>query len=334
MTLRGNALYLAAAAALLASSVAHAEVKEVRFGRQLGLGYLQLYVAEELKLIEKHAAAAGLGEVKVSYHPIGTPAAINDAFLSGTVDFGAAGVPPFVLVWDKTRTSYQAKGLTALNSQPAFLNTINPKIQTLKDFTDNDRIALPTVKASVQAIVLQMAAEQVFGAGQFARLDRLTVSLSHPDGTTALLGGRSEITAHFTSPPFQYQQLADPRIHRVLSSYDVTGPATFSVLWTSTKFHDGNPKTIRAVFAAIEEATQVIATRRAEAARVFIKIENSKLAPEFVESMLADPDIMYSVAPQNIVKLAEFMQRTGTIGTKPASWRDMFFPEVHDRPGS
>lgn len=327
--------FLALALVLLAAGPARAEVKEVRFGRQLGLGYLQLYVAQELKLVEKHAAAAGLGEVKAVYQPIGTPAAINDAFLSGAVDFGAAGVPSLIIVWDKTRTTYQAKALTALNAQPAFLNTLNPRLRTLKDLGDNDRIALPAVKTSFQAMALQMAAEQLFGPGQHARFDRLTVSLSHPDGTTALLSGRSEITAHFTSPPFQYQQLADPRVHRVLSSYDVTGPGTtFSVLWTSTRFYQANPQTVRAIVAAMDEATAFITSHRAETARIFLKVENSKLAQDFVESMLADPDIVYSLAPQGIVKIAEFMHRTGAIGAPPERWQDMFFPDVHARAGS
>ena len=58
-------------------------------------------------------------------------------------------------------------------------------------------------------------------------LDALTVSLSHPDAQVALLSGASEITAHFSSPPFQYQQLEKPGIRTVLSSYDVLGgPAT------------------------------------------------------------------------------------------------------------
>jgi len=328
-------LWVLGAAAVIAASSARAEVNEVRFGRQLGLGYLQLYVAQELKLVEKHAAAAGLGDVKAVYQPIGTPAAITDAFLAGTVDFGAAGVPSLVILWDKTRTSYQAKALTALNAQPAFLNTVNPKIQTLKDFGDNDRIALPTVKTSFQAMALEMAAEQVFGPGQQARLDRLTVSMNHPDGTTALLSGRSEITAHFTSPPFQYQQLADPRVHRVLSSYEATGPATtFSLLWTSARFYQANPKMTHAVLAAMEEATDYIAAHRPETARIFLKVDNSKLAPEFVESMLADTDITYSVTPHGLVKIASFMARAGMIGTAPLRWQDMFFPDLHQRDGS
>lgn len=327
---------IVAAAVVMPSGPALGEVREVRFARNLGLGYLQLYVMEELRLVEKHAANDGLGALKVSYAPIGSPAAINDLLLSGSVDFGAAGVPPFIIAWDKTRkTSIQIKALSALNAQPAYLTTINPAIHSLSDFTDKDRIALPAVKSSLQAILLQMAAEKVFGAGQQTRLDRLTVSLSHPDGTTALLSGRSEITAHFTSAPFQYQQLQDARIHKVLSSYEITGgPATFSALWGTTPFHQANPRTARAVLAAVEEATDFIGHNRAEAARIFIKVENSKLPVEFVESLLADPEITYSVAPQNILKFTDFMARAGTIGTKPATWQEMFFPELHGRSGS
>src|SRR5437016_13282502 len=106
---------------------------------------------------------------------------------------------------------------------PLYLNTRNPNVKALKDFTDKDRIALPAVKVSIQAITLQMAAEKAFGEGQQNKLDPITVTLSHPDAQTALLSGQSEITAHFSSPRYQYQQLKYAAIHRVLSPYDVPG---------------------------------------------------------------------------------------------------------------
>jgi NitT/TauT family transport system substrate-binding protein len=80
-------------------------------------------------------------------------------------------------------------------------------VKTLKDFTDKDRIALPAVRVSMQAVILQMAAEKEFGAGQQHKLDPWTVSLSHPDGLAQMMSGKSEITAHFTSAPFMYQEL-------------------------------------------------------------------------------------------------------------------------------
>src|SRR5437879_830561 len=86
--------------------------------------------------------------------------------------------------------------------------TRNPNVKTISDFRDGDRIALPAVKVSAQAVLLQMAAEQAFGAGQQNRLDPLTVTMSHPDAMQALLSGQSEVNAHFGSPPFQYQEVA------------------------------------------------------------------------------------------------------------------------------
>ncbi|MGT2478945.1 hypothetical protein ACU4GR_08745 (plasmid) [Methylobacterium oryzae CBMB20] len=52
------------------------------------------------------------------------------------------------------------KGVAAMNSMPLLMNTSNPKVHRLADFTDRDKIALPAVKVSVQAMFLQMAAER------------------------------------------------------------------------------------------------------------------------------------------------------------------------------
>jgi NitT/TauT family transport system substrate-binding protein len=327
---------LAAFALALAclAAPARAEVSEVRFARQLGLGYLQLYVMEELKLVEQQGQKLGL-TLSARYIPLGGPAPINDALLTGSADYGAAGVPPFIILWDKTRSNLQMKGVVALNAQPAFLNTNKPSIHSLQDFTDQDRIAVPGVKLSLQAILLEMAAEKAFGAGQQFKLDPWTVTLAHPDGAIALLSGKTEITGHFTSPPFQYQELQDPKIHRVLSSYEITdGPSSFSVLWTTEKFRSENPKAYRAVLAAVEEATAFINTNRGEAARIFIKVDHSTLPQDFVEGMLNDKDIVYSTTPLAFQKFTDFMSRIGSIGVKPASWKDLFFPDIHDKPGS
>src|SRR5947199_3297934 len=137
-----------------------------------------------------------------------------------------------------------------MKRQAAFLNTRNPNIKSIRDFTDNDRIALPAPKVSVQAIMLEMAAEKQLG--KFDALDKLTVGMSHPDGTAAMLTGKLEITAHFTSAPFQYQQLENPAIRKLLSSYDATdGPNSFSVVSTTSGWREANPQTYKAVLAAL-----------------------------------------------------------------------------------
>jgi NitT/TauT family transport system substrate-binding protein len=325
---------IAAVACLAAAVPVRAEVSELRVTRQLGLGYLQLYVTEDRKLIEKYAKAAGLGDVKVTYLPLGSPATINDAILSGSADVAGTGVPPFILLWDKTHNSQQVKALTALNAQPAFLNANKPGIVALKDFGPNDRIALPSVKSSFQAIILDMAAEKILGADKRTALDELTVSMAHPDAAAALMSGRTEITGHFTSPPFQYQELQNPAVHRVLSSYDITGPATFSVLWMTGKFHDANPKLAAAIVAAIDEATDFIQKNPDETAKIFLKIEHSDLQAPFIAGLLRDPDIRYSAAPENITKFSDFMARTGTTKQTAASWKDLFFSDIQNRAGS
>lgn len=155
-----------AAAVLPSMRPAYAEVKEVRFVRQLGLGYLQFYVMEDQKLVEKHTKAMGLGEVTTSYRPLGNATAMIDAILSGTADVAGMGLPPFLTMWDKTLNTARVKAVMAMNRQPAYLLTRNPSIKSIRDFTEKDRIALPAAKASVQAITLEMMAEKTFWARQ------------------------------------------------------------------------------------------------------------------------------------------------------------------------
>ena len=322
-----------ALAAVLVAVPARAEVKEVRLAKQYGLGYLPLIVMEEQRLIEKHAKAAGLGDIAVSWATLGGGSAANDALLSGSVEYVSSGVAPLVVIWAKTGGA--VKGVSALDSTPLYLNTVNPAVKSIEDFTDRDKIALPTVKISIQAIVLQMAAAKAFGRENYAKLDRLTVSMKHPDAMAALLSGRSEITAHLTSPPFMFQELEDKRVRTVLNSNDVLGgPHTFNVLTTSKAFYDKNPKTYAAVFSALEEAVSFIPKNKRAAAEIYLKSAGTK---ENVNDILAQsnhPLLGYTTTPLNVGKFAEFMYRTGTVKTKPGEWKELFFPNVHGKQGS
>ncbi len=315
------------------STTVAADVKEIRIARQYGLGYLPLIVAEQQHLIEKHARAAGLGEVKVTWATLGGGSATNDALLSGSVDYVSSGVAPLVVLWAKSGGT--VKGLAALDTSPLFLNTNNPNVKSIRDFSDKDRIALPAVKVSIQAIVLQMAAAKVFGFENYAKLDKLTVSMKHPDAMAALLSGRSEISAHLTSPPFMFQELDDKRVRTVLNSYDVLGgPHTFNVISTTKTFFEANPRVNRAVLAAIEEAGEFIRKNHRSAAEIYIKSSGTKESLNDLLSQLNNPSLGYSATPTNVARFADFMQQTGTIKVKPQSWKDLFFPLVHDRKGS
>ena len=63
-------------------------------------------------------------------------------------------------------------------------------------------------------------------------------------------------------------------------------------------------------------------------------VEDEPVIRELVRSMLTDGSMNYSVAPSGVLTYARFMARTGWIKNEPRSWRDVFFPLLHDRNGS
>lgn len=310
-----------------------AETANIRIAQQFGISYLPLIVAKEKKLIEAAVTKAGLPEPKVEWLKLSGAAAMNEALISGSLDIAAAGIAPLITTWAKTRGTAKVIGIAALCSMPNVLTTINPNVKTIADFTEKDKIALPAIKIGFQPQVLQMAAEKQLG--QYDKLDPLTVSMAHPDATAALLSGNSEITAHFTSPPFVQQQLKDPKVHKVLSSYDVLGgPHTFNVIYSTEAFVNANPKTAAALIAALDEADAWIAANPADAAKLYIAAEASKLDPAFIEAIIRDPDNKFTTIPEKAEVFAEFQYRVGTIKVKPESWRELFQTALRDRPGS
>lgn len=319
-------------AALGAPTPARAETGQLRIAQQFGIAYLPLIVAKERKLIEARALADGVPDLKVEWLRLSGAAAMNDSLISGGLDLATAGIAPAILTWDKTRGKVDISLVASLGSMPNVLTTNNPNVKTIKDFTASDRIALPSVKVGFQPIVLQIAAEKAFG--KYDKLDDLTVSLPHPDATAALLSGTGGITAHFTAPPFYEQQLASGKVHEVLNSYDVLGgPHTFNVVYATKKFVTDNPKVIRAFVEALDEANAWIKANPAEAAKLYIAAENSKLDLAFVESIIRDPQINFTTTPERVEAFVDFEYRVGLIKQKP-SWKDLFQPGLHAKSGS
>jgi NitT/TauT family transport system substrate-binding protein len=325
---------VAGAVFLSGTRVGLAEVSEISIAHQFGVAFLPLMVMRERKLIEKQAEKLGVASLQVKWSVFGSGADMNLALISRTLDFASGGVAPVLQVWDRTRGNLAIKGVAALGSLPLYLNTINPNVRTIKDFTASDRIALPAAKASIQALLLQMAASRAFGDDKYASLDPLTVSVTHPQALAALLSG-TEITAHFAASPFQDQELKDPRVRRVLNSYDVLGgPATLNSIYATSQFRADNPKIFGAVIAALREAMVLINRDKAWAARIYIEGEKSKLDPEFVRAIISNREVNFTVAPQGFMKFADFMFKTKMIKDRPSSWKDVFFPEVHAEGGS
>jgi NitT/TauT family transport system substrate-binding protein len=316
------------------NSAAHAEADTVRIAKQFGISYLPLTLMEEEKLLEAQAKKQGL-DIKVEWLRLSAGAPMNDAILSGNLDFASGGVGPLLTIWGKTQTNVMVKGVAALNAMPLYLVTTNANIKTIKDYTEKDKIALPGVKTSIQAVTLQMAAEKVFGKGGEGKLDPYTVSMGHPDALAAMLGGHSEINSHFGSAPFQEIELADPRVHKVLDSYEVLGgPHTFNVVWASSKFANGNPKIMKAFIDALEESMTRIKADPAKAAAIWVKAENSKLSPADAEKIIKDPQNEWTTTPKKVLTYLDYMNRAGLVAAKTNDWKDIFFSGIHGVPGS
>jgi NitT/TauT family transport system substrate-binding protein len=331
-----SGLVAAVLTAVSMNTAAHAEVTELRAARQYGLSTLPLMIMEDAGLIEKHARQAGLPDLKVTWVQLGGPAAMNEGLISGDLHFGAGGAPALITLWARTKgTANEVRGVGAVLDMPMELVTTNPNLKSIRDLTKNDKIAVTSIKVSNQALLLQMEAAKEFGDVNYEKLDPLTVSLPHPDAMSLLLSGRSGITAHFSAMPFQSQELRNPGVRKLLSSYDVLGgPASNTVAFTTKKFHDANPKAYGAFVAALQEGIEIINKDKPAAAATYKRITGTKETLEELTAMLNDPQVEMTMTPHQTLKMASFMHKTNRIKHLPSSWTEMFFENVHRLPGS
>ena len=162
-----------------------------------------MHVVVDRKLVESCAKRDGLGDIKVSMHRFSGGAAINQALLADNVDFGAGGIGPLLIIWDKTKGNLNIRAMSNIAAMPMKLNTIDANVQKLEDYLDveDHKIALPSVKVSGQARTLQMAAAKVWGQDNFEKLDHVTVSMKHPSAAAALLAGGQTVKSHFATLP-------------------------------------------------------------------------------------------------------------------------------------
>ncbi|MBV9066713.1 MAG: ABC transporter substrate-binding protein, partial [Methylobacteriaceae bacterium] len=229
------------------------ETNQLRITHQPSTVYLPLIIMEHLKLVEEQARKSGLNDLNVQWLTLTSGGASVDALMSGNVDLVTSGVSNLILIWDKSRG--EVKGVAGASAVPMVLVTRDPDVKKLADFTDRDRIAVPTVKVSMQAIVLQIACEQQFGFDNRNKFDSITVQLGHPDAAAALSDPKNQINSHFSLPPFIAFELANPGVHAVLNSNDVIGgPVSNGVVFGTKKFHDANPKLMAAFQAAMDVA--------------------------------------------------------------------------------
>lgn len=316
---------LLAAAAMLPLG-AYAEVSNLNIPLGAGgFGFLPLHMMKEHKLIEKHAEKAGQ-KVTINWANIGGPSVMIDALLSGSADFISAGPPSFLILWDKTKGTADVKGVAAISSMPMLLNARAPHLKSIDDLKEGDKIAVTSVKSSIPSIIMQMYAVKKYGKDQAFRFDPYTVSMKHGDAAAALLSGGGNIAAHYASSPLAEREAKDPNIRTIQNSDDVMGGSTtFTMVSTTKRFHDQNPKVYAAFVAALKEAQEMIKTDKEGAAKVLIdSMGGSGNVKDMVE-ILNDPSTKYTTKPENVMKYALFMNDIGSLKNRPKSLDELFF---------
>ena len=325
---------LAAGLLLAGATASRAEISEITIAQQFGVSFLPLMLMERDGLIEKHAKAAGI-EVKTNWQKVAGPSVINDGLLSGNVHFGAVGAPSLVTLWSRTKTNVGVKGVAAMTSYPLYFVTRNAELKSLKDLSDKDKIAIPSVKISTQAIMLQMAAADLFGQPNYQKFDELTVSLAHPDAMVALMNNTGGVNAHFATSPFYEEEMKIPGARVLTTSYDILGGrASALVVVTTSKFHDANPNIYKAFLSAEKEAIEMINKDKRAAAKAYLEIANDrKNSVDDIFAVINDKDYAFTLLPEKVFKTAVFMGKVGSVKDPPVKWQDLFFPDIHSLPG-
>ena len=326
---------LIALAALLPAT-AWAEADAVRIAMPFGLVYLPVYVAADRHLIERHAAEAGLGGIKVSVRNLASGPVTSDLILAGDADIGMGGWGPSFIMWDKTSGAGKVRAIMPLSSGAMVMLSTDPRIRSLRDLRDGDKIGVSAIKVTDQAVTLQMAAAKEWGWDQRFRLDPLTVSISNPDGMAALLSGQSEMRNHLTIVPYSVMEEESGKVHRVMTSDAYLTPGSSGTLmYASARFHDANPKLYAATVAAFQEAIGLIGQDPLAAAEIYVKHEPQKRDAAWIARIIADPSkIVYSSTPRGILEHADFMFRAGLLKHRPETWRDLFWDNMKDVDGN
>ncbi|MBF7071656.1 ABC transporter substrate-binding protein [Aliarcobacter butzleri] len=251
----------------------------------------------------------------------------NDALLSGNAHLVGGGNGPFLRLWDKTNG--KVKALAAINESPIVFVSNNSDVKTVKDLTSKDKIAVPSVKVSVQSLVLQMAVAKEFGIKEYDKFDNLTVSLKHPDAYLAVTTGSTEVNGHIGLEPFSTLELENPNVHQVFNSFDILGGAhTTNLIWTSEDFYKNNPKLSKIIVEALNEANKFIKENEDEAIKLYLSTTKSNESPEIIAKVLKNTTVYDTKPKANITQFSDFLYDIGAIKQKPKDWKELFFDAV------
>ncbi|EOD00814.1 ABC transporter substrate-binding protein [Caldisalinibacter kiritimatiensis] len=288
---------------------------EIRIAEQYGLAYAPLQIMKVKGIMEKNLPGA-----RITWKQMGNTAAIREGMIANQVDIGFMAIPPFLIGLDKGMNWKIASGLS---SMPIGLVTYKSDIKSIKDFTSNDRIALPQ-PGSIQHILLSMACEKTFKDAH--KLDNLLVTMAHPDGMNALLA-KKDITAHFTSPPYIFKELDNEGFHQVLTGKEAMGKDfTFIIGVTTNEFHDKKTVEYKAFVDSLHEAIRFINEKPEEAAEILAG--EYDLPKEEILTYITADETVYSKEVKGLKDFADFMERNNYISKSFENLEEVLWEDV------
>jgi NitT/TauT family transport system substrate-binding protein len=286
---------------------------------QPGLGYAPLILMKQRRTLE--AQFPGL-QVEWRVLASGTP--ITNGVINGDIQIGAVGVGPMLVGWAR---GVNWKVIAPLNEADLWLMATKREIRTIGDLRGR-RIATPT-RTSIQAVILRKMAEARLGNAQ--ALDGGLIDMDHPDGMQALLTG--QIDAHFTSPPFQFQERARGA-HIVGRSINYFGAHTFLVTVMTQQFYNQYPRFARAFYNNVVRMETLIKRNPAYVGGVLSRDAGGNPTANQFRGWLTNRALNWTTRPRGLMRTAFFMRRTNQISRMPGSWRELVFPPVHPTRGS
>lgn len=312
-TLRLSAVFFAAAFMLLTAGCSEKGQSKVVLGYQYGTAYAPIEIMRVHRILEKL-----LPDTQIEYRQFGGPTPIREAMLTGDVTVGFMGVSPVIIGIDN---GMPWKFAAALSSNQVALVSRSPDIRTVADFSASDRIAVLS-PGCTQHILLSALAMRDLGSP--TALDSRIVSMTHADAVNALLSG-TEITAHFTTPPYIEEELK-AGMHLVEDGADIMEePFTFISAVAMDDLFNEKPEVYKAFLAALDESVGIINDNIGEAAQELAPVygidENELLL------QMTYNGTIYSTELQGIQKMCSLMRDTGFI-SRGYFMDELAFPSV------
>jgi NitT/TauT family transport system substrate-binding protein len=287
---------------------------------QPGMGYAPLIIMKHQRTLEKRYPG-----LQVEYRVLPSGTAITNGMISGQIHLGAMGTGPFLVGYAR---GVDWKMIAPLNEADLWLMAKDPNIRTIADLRGK-RVATPT-NTSIQAVMLRKMAEVKLGDSK--TLNAGLIAMDHPDAMQALLAG--QIDAHFTSPPFQFQE-RNRGAHIVAKSYSYFGAHTFLGAVVTEKFYKEYTQFSNQLYRDVVNAIKLVKTNPKRVAQILQNDAGGAPSARQFKQWIGNPAITYTTRPRGLMRTAAFMNRTGQLpGRLPASWRDLVFPPVHPTRGS